>query len=104
VTSQYFYSGSAYQQSIHQGIYVPNGTYTVQAWVKVSNTAPEIGRMEITDYGGDSIYVDMPYTGSGWELVDVEVNVTTGYLDIGFYCSSPGGTTVHIDEVSLARS
>ena len=100
----YFYSGSAYQQSIHQGIYVPNGTYTVQAWVKVSNTAPEIGRMEITDYGGDSIYVDMPYTGSGWELVDVEVNVTTGYLDIGFYCSSPGGTTVHIDEVSLARS
>ena len=100
----YFYSGSAYQQSIHQGIYVPNGTYTVQAWVKVSNTAPEIGRMEITGYGGDSIYVDMPDTGSGWELVDVEVNVTTGYLDIGFYCSSPGGTTVHIDEVSLARS
>lgn len=42
----------------------------MQAWVKVSNTAPEIGRMEITDYGGDSIYVDMPYTGSGWELVE----------------------------------
>ena len=31
----YFYSGSAYQQSIHQGINLPNGTYTVQAWIKV---------------------------------------------------------------------
>lgn len=100
----YFYSSGAYQQSIHQGFYVPNGTYTVQAWVKVSNTAPEIGRMEITGYGGDSIYVGMPYTGSGWELVDVEVDVTTGYLDIGFYCSSSGRTTVHIDDVQVVRT
>ncbi|MFR4199869.1 MAG: CBM35 domain-containing protein [Flavonifractor plautii] len=97
----YFYSGSAYQQSIHQGINLPNGTYTVQAWIKVSNTAPDIGRMEVTGYGGDSIYVDMPYAGTGWRLVETDITVTTGYLDIGFYCSSLGGTTVHIDNVKI---
>lgn len=97
----YFYSSSAYQQSIHQGINLPNGTYTVQAWIKVSNTAPDIGRMEVTGYGGDSIYVDMPYAGTGWRLVETDITVTTGYLDIGFYCSSLGGTTVHIDNVKI---
>lgn len=97
----YFYSSSAYQQSIHQGINLPNGTYTVQAWIKVSNTAPDIGRMEATGYGGDSIYVDMPYAGTGWRLVETDITVTTGYLDIGLYCSSLGGTTVHIDNVKI---
>lgn len=96
----YFYLGGAYQQSIHQGINVPNGTYQIQAWVKVSNATPTIGRMEITNYGGNDIYIDMPASGSGWTLITAEnVAVSSGYLDIGFYCSSPGGTTVHIDSV-----
>ena len=65
------------------------------------NTAPDIGRMEATGYGGDSIYVDMPYAGTGWRLVETDITVTTGYLDIGLYCSSLGGTTVHIDNVKI---
>ena len=47
------------------------------------------------------IYVDMPYAGTGWRLVETDITVTTGYLDIGFYCSSLGGTTVHIDNVKI---
>lgn len=97
----YFYSENAYQQSIHQGISVPNGAYTVQAWVKVAYASPNIARMEITGYGGGDIFVDMPNSGAGWTLVQADVTVTTGYLDIGFYCASPGGTTVHIDDVAL---
>ncbi len=100
----YFYSSNAYQQSIHQGINVPNGTYTVRAWVRVSNATPLIGRMEVTGYGGNNIYVNMPTSGSGWVLITAKnVNVTTRYLDIGFYCSSPGATTVHIDGVELIQ-
>lgn len=100
----YFYSSGAYQQSIHQGINVPNGTYQVRAWVRVSNTTPSIGRMEVTGYGGNNIYVNMPASGSGWVLITANnITVTTGYLDIGFYCSSSGGTTVHIDGVELIQ-
>ncbi len=29
--------------------------------------------------------------------------VTSGYVDLGFYCDSKGGTTVHIDSVSLEK-
>lgn len=100
----YFYSENAYQQSIHQGVSLANGTYDIEAWVKVSNTTPTIGRMEVTGYGGDAIYCNMPASGSGWALVKAEnVSVTTGYFDIGFYCASDGGTTVHIDGVRANR-
>lgn len=97
----YFYAAAAYQQSIHQGVSVTNGTYTVRAWVKISNATPTIGRMEVTGYGGSAVYVNMPASSVGWKLVETTITVTTGYLDIGFYCSSPGGTTVHIDSVEI---
>lgn len=98
----YFYASEAYQQSIHQGISISNGTYQIRAWVRVENASPTIGRMEVTGHGGNSIYVNMPASGSGWALITANnIAVTTGYLDIGFYCSSPGGTTVHIDNVEL---
>lgn len=100
----YFYSASAYQQSIHQGISLANGTYDIEAWVKVSNAAPTIARMEVTGHGGNAIYCNMPASGTGWMLVKAEdVSVTTGYFDIGFYCASSGGTTVHIDSVRVNR-
>lgn len=83
---------------------MPNGTYNVDAWVKVSNTAPTIGRLEIVDYGGDAIYQDMPQTGSGWHRVQVSnVLVTNGTINVGFYVKSSGGTTVHIDAVRLLK-
>lgn len=100
----YFYSSGAYEQSIHQNVSVPNGTYNVDAWVKVSNTAPTIGRLEIVDYGGDAIYQDMPQTGSGWHHVQISnVLVTNGTINVGFYVKSSGGTTVHIDAVRLLK-
>lgn len=100
----YFYSSNAYQQSIHQEISAPNGIYQVWAWVRVSNTTPLIGRMEVAGYGGESIFVNMPASGIGWALVSVDnVMISTGFLDIGFYCSSSGGTTVHIDGVDLVQ-
>ena len=60
--------------------------------------------MEVTGYGGNNIYVNMPASGSGWVFITANnITVTTGYLDIGFYCSSSGGTTVHIDGVELIQ-
>ncbi|MDR1547749.1 MAG: carbohydrate-binding protein [Hungatella sp.] len=101
----YFYNGASYQQSIHQGVSVDNGSYRVETYVKVMNTVPGTARMEVTDYGGNTIYVDMPQPGTGWHRIQADnVPVTSGYIDIGFYCSSPGGTTVHIDDVRLYKN
>ena len=101
----YFYLSGAYEQSIHQNVSVPNGTYNVDAWVKVSNIAPTIGRLEVMDYGGDAVYQDMPQTGSGWHHVQISnVLVTNGTINVGFYVKSAGGTTVHIDAVRLLKA
>ncbi len=101
----YFYHAAAYEQSIHQGLNVENGSYRVEAFVKVVNTSPGVSRMEITNYGGNAVYVDMPKSGSGWHKIEADnVLVTNGTIDVGFYCSSSGGTTVHIDDVRLYRN
>jgi len=99
----YFYQTSDYKQSIHQGISLANGKYRASAWVKVSNSTPSIGRMEISQYGSTAKYVNMPFVGAGWKLIECEFTVTSGYVDLGFYCDSKGGTTVHIDSVSLEK-
>ncbi|HHW48486.1 MAG TPA: carbohydrate-binding protein [Clostridiaceae bacterium] len=99
----YFWLGSAYQQSIHQQISVPNGTYKFEAWVRVFNTTPNIARAEISAYGGSRIDINLPITGT-WKYISYEnINVTTGVIDIGFYVDSPGGTTVLIDDVRLTK-
>ena len=99
----YFYQTSDYKQSIHQGISLANGKYRASAWVKVSNSTPSIGRMEISQNGSTAKYVNMPFVGAGWKLIECEFTVTSGYVDLGFYCDSKGGTTVHIDSVSLEK-
>ena len=99
----YFYQASDYKQSIHQGISLANGKYRVRAWVKVYNSTPSTGRMEISQYGGTAKYVNMPSAGAGWKLIECEFKVISGYVDLGFYCDSKGGTTVHIDSVSLEK-
>ena len=59
--------------------------------------------MEISQYGGTAKYVNMPSAGAGWKLIECEFKVISGYVDLGFYCDSKGGTTVHIDSVSLEK-
>lgn len=104
----YFYSGSAYKQSIHQTVdNLADGTYQVSAYVKVQYAQPTICRMELAQYdkanGDDAQYTDLPVK-EGYQLYKGTVQVTSGKLDIGFYCDSPGGTSVQIDNVTLQKT
>lgn len=99
----YFWLGTAYQQSIHQQISVPNGTYKFEAWVRMKNTNPTIARAEIANYGGSRIDVNISNDGI-WKYISYSgINVTSGVIDIGFYVDSPGGTVLHIDDVRLTQ-
>ncbi|WP_163539855.1 TIM-barrel domain-containing protein [Gracilibacillus sp. YIM 98692] len=102
----YFYQASAYEQSIHQVINVPNNNteYTVEAWVRLKNANPNTARLEITNYGGTDQFIDIS-KGEEWKLLKVDnIMVTNGQIDVGFYVDSPGGTTLHIDQVKLITS
>lgn len=101
----YFYAAGPYQQSIHQVINVPenNAYYSLEAWVRLKNTTPQVARAEIMDYGGAPIYYDI-HKGGIWKLITIkDIYVTSGKIDVGFYVDSPGGTTLHIDEVRIIR-
>ncbi|MDP4094083.1 MAG: carbohydrate binding domain-containing protein [Bacillota bacterium] len=99
----YFWNTNAYQQSVHQiKTGLANGSYKVKAWVKSTayGGTPNYCRMELTDYGGTAQYTNMTVDGT-WRQYTGTVNVTNGQLSIGFYCSSPGSTSMQIDDVQL---
>ncbi|MFC5401302.1 TIM-barrel domain-containing protein [Cohnella soli] len=97
----YFYSASAYQQSIHQTVNVPNGTYKFEAWVKLQYANPTTVRAEIANYGGSMLTYNISNDGV-WKYISIgSINVTSGQVDVGFYINSPGGSVLHIDDVRL---
>lgn len=101
----YFWAAGAYQQSIHQVISVPvnNANYKFEAWVRLKNTTPTTARAEITNYGGSAIFSNISNDGV-WKYISISnIMVTNGQIDVGFYVDSPGGTTLHIDDVRLTK-
>ncbi|MDF2650965.1 MAG: glycosyl hydrolase family 31, partial [Paenibacillus sp.] len=101
----YFFAAGAYQQSIHQTVSVPvnNVKYKFEAWVRLKNTTPTTARAEIQNYGGSAIYANITNDG-GWKYISVsDIMVTNGQIDVGFYVDSPGGTTLHFDDVRVTR-
>ncbi|ANC77416.1 glycosyl hydrolase family 31 [Fictibacillus phosphorivorans] len=101
----FMYAPGAYKQSIHQMITVPenNAYYKFEGWVKLKNTIPTTARAEITNYGGSAQYINLS-NNNGWKYISLDnIYVTNNTIDIGFYVDSPGGTTLHIDEVSVIK-
>jgi alpha-glucosidase (family GH31 glycosyl hydrolase) len=101
----WFWASGAYQQSIHQVISVPvnNANYKMEARVRLKNTTPYTARAEITNYGGSDIYYSISNDGV-WKYISIDnIYVTNGQIDVGFYVDSPGGTTLHIDDVRISK-
>ncbi len=102
----YFYNGtSAFQQSVHQLVSLPNGTYTVSAAVKLQHpagTPPTSARMEVSGYGGTQLNMNVT-AGSTYQTVTQSVTVTSGQVDIGFYVDAAAGTSLQIDDVTLSQ-
>jgi hypothetical protein len=101
----YFYAAGAYKESIHQVINVPvnNANYKLEAWVRMKNTAPTTARAEVQNYGGSLLTANITNDGV-WKYISISnINVTNGQVDVGFYVDSPGGTTLHIDDVRLTQ-
>lgn len=101
----YFYASGAYKQSIHQTIDVPenNTNYKLEAWVRLKNSTPFTARAEIMEHGGSPQFIDLQ-PGEQWKHIQMDpIYVSSGRIKVGFYIDSPGGTTLHIDEVRLTK-
>lgn len=105
--SAYFYLPGAYKQTLAQQIAVPvnNANYDVEAWVKVSNDDAAKAQMTVNNYdssGGKTIDL---VADDVWHYVTIkDVKVTTGNINTSFQMDSPGGTSIHIDNVRVMPS
>jgi beta-glucanase (GH16 family) len=105
------WSTSAYNVDISQTpTSVPNGTYTLSAWVMgsggQSSATMYAKRFENTS-GSDAISVNIPTTGAtnAWTLITIPgIVVSTGEVECGFYSIASANQWINIGEATLTPS
>ncbi len=100
----YFFSTSAYKQKLSQTVSgLSNGIYTVMAYVKQNTGTPNVCRMELSDYGGATVYTDISHS-SAYQEITGTIDVTNGKANIAFYEDAPANTNLQIDDVQIVPS
>lgn len=95
------WSADSYSAKVEQTVSnLANGSYRVTAMVKQNNGSPNISRMELSGYGGNPVYTDIPHSDSYLQITGI-ASVTNGALQIAFYQDAPGYTNLQIDSVEL---
>ena len=100
----YFWGTESYTQKIEQTITgLENRKYTVKAMVKQNTGNTNISRMELTNYGGDNVYIDIPESDTYIEI-EGTVEVENGRINVAFYQDAQENTNLQIDNVYLFLS
>lgn len=97
-------SSSAYSATRYQNISVPNGSYTLSAWVKSSG-----GQRKATvfarNFGGSELSSSINRAISGWTKVTVTgIAVTNGSIQVGVQSDANAGNWVNVDDFSLVKT
>jgi hypothetical protein len=97
--------GSAYEVYTFQTLMqIPNGTYTLKAWM-VSSGGQNSVFMSAKDYGGGELKATVPGNGwPNWSQVTINnISVTNGQITVGFYSNANAGNWLSFDDVELIR-
>ena len=95
------WSSGAYQAGMYQSISLPNGTYTLKAWVK-SSGGQSIARVYVKNYGGSQRNYSINQSISNWTEISIpDINVTNGSIEVGVHSSANGGQWINVDDFSL---
>ena len=96
-------SWNAYTYQVITGL--PNGRYTLHAWVE-STGGQTVAEMRARNYGGPNIQVAFPSMASwmSWQQLTLSnIQVTNGQCEIGFYSESTQSTWIRFDDVELVQ-
>jgi hypothetical protein len=100
------YNSSAFYVYTYQQKNIPNGRYSLRAWVKGS------GQLNYTSlvakyYGGADSYRDVKslINSSTYTQVSIDnINVTSGRIEVGFLTESSSGAWVYFDNAQLVKT
>lgn len=86
-----------------QNVTLPNGRYTLRAWVK-SSGGQRVARLYTSGHGGAEIARALPDKLAQWtEVTLAGIQVTTGSVQIGVYSEGKDGDWLTLDDFSLVR-
>ena len=96
-------SGEALTHQIVTGL--PNGAYTLKAWVK-SSGGQKVAEIFARGFGGKSIGLSLNQPVATWKDVTVStaIHVTNGRCDVGVRSVGDGNQWMVIDDLSLIRN
>ena len=86
-----------------QNVALPNGRYTLRAWVK-SSGGQRVARLYASGHGGAEIARSLPDKLAQWTEVTLSgIQVTSGSVQIGVYSEGKDGDWLALDDFSLVR-
>lgn len=95
---------AAYSGSRYQDIGLPNGTYTLRAWVQ-SSGGQSAATVYVKNHGGSEKNVSVKTAISGWQQITIgDINVTSGKAQVGMYTAAGANQWLRVDDISLIRN
>jgi hypothetical protein len=97
-------SGAAFQSSLSQTVTgLPNGTYTLSAWVE-SSGGQSVAQLFARGFGGSEVDASLTAKTSAWSNVSIPgIAVTNGTCEIGAQTTAAAGQTLDIDDFALVK-
>jgi hypothetical protein len=97
-------SSSAYNASTYQNIALPNGTYTLSAWVQ-SSGGQKAAAIFAKNFGSAEIDHSINQSIGSWTKVTISgITVTNGTIQVGVSSNANAGNWVNFDDFSLIRT
>ena len=95
----------SYEASIAQTITgLPNGTYTLSAWIQSSGGQPT-GQLSARNFGGPEMDAAVNSTIATWKQVSIAgIQVTNGACQIGVQTTANANQWIDIDDVTLVKT
>ena len=94
------YDANAYKATLTQDTKLPNGTYTMKAWVK-STGGQKAARLYARTSNGDKM-IDVNKKMNDWTQVTIsDIQVTNGTVQLGIYSDANAGNWLMVDDITL---
>ncbi|WNM31733.1 family 43 glycosylhydrolase [Streptomyces sp. Li-HN-5-11] len=95
---------SAYKAGMYQNISLPNGTYTLSAWVK-SSGGQKAADIFAKNFGAGEMNRSVNQAIGAWTKVSISgINVTNGSIQVGVSSDANPGNWVNVDDFELVRT
>lgn len=97
------FSSSAFNASKYQNLVIPNGTYTLKAWVK-SSGGQKAATIYVKNYGVSGKSASINTAIATWSQITIsDIVVTQGKIQVGIWSDAYANNWVNVDDITLTR-